>query len=230
MPWRGAEGVDITLLRVLICNELPIVREGLRSVLDAERDIAVVETTGSGVDALELVRTRPLDVLVTGTELQTVAGAELIRRIRRGGSDCAPGVVVFPMRYSEEVAADVLQAGATCVLAEGADHDEVVHAVRAAARGEIVLASEVTELLVGWFRAQDRMAGQPLTPTLAKLTERERQVLILMARGLSVDQLAADLFIGVSTVRTHLHRLRTKLALKDRAQLVSFAYRAGLMN
>jgi DNA-binding NarL/FixJ family response regulator len=217
-------------LRVLICQETLIVRDGLRSILEAEPDIDVLEATDSGFHAIMLVRSDPPDVVIVGLSLRGLSGAEFVRRLRQERIDDPPGVVVFGMSFSDEVVTDMLRAGANGLLMGDASRDEVLATVRAVARGQTRLAPEITERLVEWFRRQEAdPPGQP-PPQVPDLTPRERQVLLLLAQGLTTDEVAKQLFIGLSTVRTHLHRLRTKLDLKDRAQLVSFAYRAGLVS
>jgi DNA-binding NarL/FixJ family response regulator len=199
-------------LRVLICQETLIVRDGLRSILEAEPDIDVVEATDSGFHAIMVIRSDRPDVVVVGISPRGISGLELVRRLQKENLDDPPRVVVFGMSFSDQMVTDMLRAGANGVLT-----------------GEAMLAPEVTERLVKWFRQHQVGPVGPARPPVPDLTPRERQVLLLIAQGLSTEDVAKDLFIGISTVRTYLHRLRTKLDLKDRAQLVSFAYRAGLM-
>ncbi|SEG90086.1 DNA-binding response regulator, NarL/FixJ family, contains REC and HTH domains [Thermomonospora echinospora] len=217
-------------LRVLVCDALPLVRDGLHTILDAQQDVEVVDATESGIHAIMLARTRRPDVIVTGLQLVGVSGLELIRRLRAEGLDPEPRVVVLAMSHSDETVTEVLRAGANGLLTEDATREEVVAAIRAAARGQTMLSPTVTERLVDWFRRREVYPHELLRPAVAALTPRERQVLLLVAQGRSTEEVAGELYIGVSTVRTHLHRLRAKLDLKDRAQLVSFAYRSGLMS
>jgi DNA-binding NarL/FixJ family response regulator len=216
-------------LRVLICQETLIVRDGLRSILEAEPDIDVVETTDSGFHAIMVIRSDRPDVVVVGIAPRGISGLELVRRLQKENLDDPPRVVVFGMSFSDQMVTDMLRAGANGVLTGEASRDEVLATIRAVARGQTMLAPEVTERLVTWFRQHQVGPLGPARPPVPDLTPRERQVLLLIAQGLSTEDVAKDLFIGISTVRTYLHRLRTKLELKDRAQLVSFAYRAGLM-
>ncbi|HEX6470918.1 MAG TPA: response regulator transcription factor [Streptosporangiaceae bacterium] len=214
-------------LRVLICQETLIVRDGLRSILEAEPDIEVLETTDSGFHAIMIIRSDHPDVVIVGISLRGISGLELLRRMHKENLDDPPRVVVFGMSFTDQMVTDMLRAGANGVLTGEASRDEVLATIRAVARGQTMLAPEVTERLVTWFRQHGPVgAARPAVPDL---TPRERQVLLLIAQGLSTEDVARDLYIGISTVRTYLHRLRTKLDLKDRAQLVSFAYRAGLM-
>ena len=140
-----------------------------------------------------------------------------------------PKVVVFAMNHSDQMITDVLHAGADGLLVKEATADELSAAIRAAARGQIMLAPLVANRLVSWFRRQDSQPEEQLRPALAALTPRERQVLLLIAQGKSTEEVASELAIGVTTVRTHVYRLRCKLDVKDRAQMVSVAYRSGMM-
>lgn len=216
-------------LRVLVCDELPIVRDGLRALLDTAPDIEVVDTTDSGVHAIMLVRSLCPDVVVTGVNLRGLSGLELIRRLSQDPATPKPRVVVFAMTDSDEIVTSVLHAGANGLLVKDATREELMSAIRAAALGHTMLAPQIAHRLVGWYLRSARQSDELLRSALTELTPREQQVLLLLARGLTTDEVADELAIGVTTVRTHVHRLRTKLKVRDRAQLVSFAYRAGLM-
>jgi DNA-binding NarL/FixJ family response regulator len=217
------------MLRVLVCDKNAVVRSGLRALLDAEPDIEVVETTDSGLHAMMLARAARPDVVVTGLELLSLSGIELIRRLTDMGPGEAPRIVVYTTANTEDAVSEVLHAGANGLLAQGATREELISAIRTVARGEAMLAPSVAQLLVNWFRCQTIQPETSLSEVVTSLTGREREVLLLLAQGMQPDDIACKLYIGVTTVRTHIYRLRGKLDLKDRAQLVSFAYRAGLM-
>ncbi|MFL6138104.1 MAG: response regulator [Frankiaceae bacterium] len=216
-------------LKVLLCDELPIIRDGLRTLLELEPDIEVVDAVESGVQAMICIRSELPHVVVTGLTLRGMSGLELIRRIQREDLDPRPRVVVFAMNDSDEMVTDVLHAGVNGLLVKSATRADLSSAVRAAAEGYTTLAPCVAHRLVDWFRRREAVPHEVLRPQVAALTSRERQVLTLVARGMSTEDVAEELSIGVTTVRTHVYRLRTKLDVRDRAQLVSFAYRAGLM-
>lgn len=216
-------------LRVLICDELPIVRNGLRTLLDPEPDIEVLDTTDSGIHAIMLVRKLLPDVVVTGLNLRGLSGLELTRRLSKEQVTPKPRVVVFAMTDSDEMVTNVLHAGANGLLVSDATREDLCSAIRAAAQGQMMLAPQIAHRLVDWFLRSDMSTEDLLRPAVAELTPREREVLLLMARGMTTDEVAEELAIGVTTVRTHVYRLRNKLQVRDRAQLVSFAYRAGLM-
>jgi DNA-binding NarL/FixJ family response regulator len=210
-----------------------IVRDGLSSVLASEPDIEVVGTTDDGGEAIILVRKYRPDVVLTGLDLHGMPGSELTVRLGAEMLDRPPKVVVFSLVNGDESVTDALRHGAIGALTGEAAREEVIATVRAAAGGQMMLAPEVTRLLADWFRTQTVLSGTQQAyramTALTTLTEREQQVLVLIAQGKSTEDVAGELYIGTSTVRTYVYRLRTKLALKDRAQLVSFAYRTGLM-
>src|SRR5918999_762603 len=139
-------------LRVLICQETLIVRDGLRSILEAEPDIDVVETTDSGFHAIMVIRSDRPDVVVVGIAPRGISGLELVRRLQKENLDEPPRVVVFGMSFSDQMVTDMLRAGANGVLTGEASRDEVLATIRAVARGQTMLAPEVTERLVTWFR------------------------------------------------------------------------------
>ncbi|MEU7852463.1 response regulator transcription factor [Nonomuraea sp. NPDC049141] len=217
-------------LRVIICDKYAITRFGLLTILASRHDVNVIETTDSGVHAIMLARKHHPEVVVTGLTLGGLSGLELIQRLRAEKLDPEPRVVVFTVDHTDQTVTDVLRAGANGLLTQDSTQDEVVAAIRAAARGQTMLSPVVTQRLVDWFRQREPPPAELDQPTLAGLTPREQQVLLLVAQGRSTEEVAGELYIGVSTVRTHLHRLRAKLKAKDRAQLVSFAYRSGLMS
>jgi DNA-binding NarL/FixJ family response regulator len=216
-------------VRVLICDELPVVRDGLRTLLESVPDIEVVETTGNGMEAIMLSRSLRPDVIVTDLKLEGISGLEMIRRLTKEDLEPPPRIVVFAMSDTDETMSDVLHAGASGLLGKDTSLTDLISAIRLAARGQTMLAPVVAQRLVNWFRDQRSPSEMVLEPMVSSLTQRERQVMLLIARGLSTDEIARELTIGVATVRTHVYRVRCKLGARDRAQLVSLAYRSGLM-
>ncbi|WP_196930417.1 response regulator transcription factor [Micromonospora ureilytica] len=215
--------------RVLICDELPVVRNGLRMMLSAGDGITVIDSTDSGAHAVMLARSHRPDVIITGLSLRGTSGLELMSRLRRDNLQPTAQFVVYTMNYADEIISEILHAGVSCVVGPESDAEDLTSAVRIAARGEVMLPPRVARRLVDWFRRRNTQPEETLRPIAAALTTRERQVLVLIATGLSTEQVADRLAIGIATVRTHVYRMRSKLQLTDRAQLVSFAYRAGLM-
>ncbi|QIJ64516.1 response regulator transcription factor [Streptomyces sp. JB150] len=215
-------------IRVLICDQLPVIADGLKTLLDAMPEIDVIGTTHNGMEAMVLVRTMRPDVVVTDLELQTISGLELIRRL--GKEEDSPNVVVFTASQSDKTVSDVLHAGASCLLGKAASPQELIAAIQAAAAGQTLLAPSIAERLVSWFRAQPEPQEPVACPEVTELTPREREVTRMVALGMSTEEVASELIIGEATVRTHLYRVRTKLGVRDRAELVSLAYRTGLIH
>ncbi|MET8249443.1 response regulator transcription factor [Streptomyces sp. NPDC005202] len=213
-------------IRVLICDQLPVIADGLKTLLDAVPDIDVIGTTHNGMEAIVLVRTMRPDVVVTDLDLQTISGLEMIRRLAK--EDEPPSVVVFTASDADKTVSDVLHAGASCLLGKDASPQELITAIQAAAAGQTMLAPNIAERLVTWFRAQPEPQESATWPEMTELTPREREVTRMVALGMSTEEVARELIIGEATVRTHLYRVRTKLGVRDRAELVSLAYRTGL--
>lgn len=215
------------IIRVLICDELPVIRGGLRTLLDTVPDIDVIDTTDNGMEAIILVRTARPDVVFTDLNLRIISGLEMIRRLGKG--DARPNIVVFTGSDADKTVSDVLHASASCLLGKDASPQELVATIRAAAAGRTMLAPDIAQRLVTWFREQPDTLESAPCPEVTELTPRERDVTQMVARGISIEEAARELTIGVATVRTHLYWVRTKLGVRDRAQLVSLAYRSGLI-
>ncbi|MCX5192872.1 response regulator transcription factor [Streptomyces sp. NBC_00249] len=205
-------------------------REGLHTLLDALPDIDVLASTESQMETLQLARTQRPDVVLIGTS-EVAAAVRLVRRLvdEARSPDAAPGSVVFHLRGDDQGVAELLRAGSRGLLNRDATSAQVIAATRAVASGRAAVGPDVVDSLVEWFRDGSAAPRPESGAEAGALTGRERQVLSLVGQGLSVDDIAGDLYIGASTVRTHLHRIRHKVGLRDRAQLVAFAYRTGLV-
>jgi DNA-binding NarL/FixJ family response regulator len=218
------------LVTVVVCHDRPVVREGLRTLLDAEPDINVVGVTAQGAEAGELVRATRPNVIVTGLRLTDMSGIELMNELRETSVDFLPRLLVYATISDDALLSDVLRAGACAILSDDASREEMVLAIRVAASGKAMLGPGVAERMLSWYAEQ---GGEPAGVSSAAedsgLTPREREILVLTAQGMSIEDISRALKIGVATVRTHIYRLRLKLQLRDRAQLVSFAFRSGLM-
>ncbi|GAA0571596.1 response regulator transcription factor [Paractinoplanes ferrugineus] len=218
-------------LRVLLCDDRPLVLDGLSSLLGQEEDIEVIGTTSSGMQAIMLIREHLPQVVVTGLSLQQIQGIDLIRKIRSEDLDPAPRIIVFAINDIDDGVAEAMHAGASGLLADDASREEMAMAIRAVARGQAMLGPRIAQRLMEWFREHDVQSKiKADMPVGTVLTPREKEILMLTAHGMSTEDIATELFIGPATVRTHLYRLRVKLQLKDRAQLVSFAFRAGIVD
>jgi DNA-binding NarL/FixJ family response regulator len=216
--------------RVLVCEDIPVMRNALATMLSSATDIDVAGTAGSGMEAIILTRQLKPDVVVTGLNLRGISGIEMIRRLRGEDLDPAPHVVVFAVTDNDEDIGDLLRAGVSGVLDEGASPEDLISAVRLSARGQIMLAPNIAYWLVSWFRNHPGdTADAGSLPVVDSLTSREREVMSLIARGLSAVEIAVELTIGVATARTHMYRVRCKLGARDRAEVVALAYRSGLM-
>jgi DNA-binding NarL/FixJ family response regulator len=182
------------------------------------------------MEAIILARQLKPDVVVTALNLRGLPGMEMIRRLRGEDLDPAPHVVVFPVTDNDEDIGDLLRAGVSGVLDDGASPEDLISAVRLSARGQIMLAPNIAYWLVSWFLDHDGDTADAGSLTVVdSLTSREREVMSLIARGLSAEEIAVELTIGVATARTHIYRVRCKLGARDRAQVVALAYRCGLM-
>ena len=211
------------MIRVLIADDQPLMRTGFRTVLEATGSIAVVAEAENGVEAVAAAEECDPDVILMDIRMPGLDGIEATRRLRRHK------VLVLTTFGLDEYIVEALRAGASGFLTKDVPRQELVAAVRAVADGDAVLSPAVTRQLL------DRVAGRLPTVRdaapggLAALTEREREVLCLVARGLSNDEIAGKFFLSPLTAKTHVSRIMTKLAVRDRAQLVVIAYESGLV-
>jgi DNA-binding NarL/FixJ family response regulator len=213
-------------IRVGICDDQPLLRDGLRVQLGLIDDLDIVGEAANGEQAVALARRERPDVLVMDVRMPVLDGIDATRRIVGGlGTENVKVLILTTFDLDEHVYA-ALSAGASGFLLKDATPEELVHAVRVVAAGEALLAPTVTSRLVREFAR--RSAGRPRRDMLASLTERETEVLQLVAAGLSNAELAERLVISHATAKTHVSRILTKLGLRDRAQLVVAAYEAGL--
>ena len=226
MPGERGWGVRVEMIRVVIVDDQPLVRAGFRMVLGAQPDMTVTGEAGDGAEALRLLRQTEADVVVMDIRMPVMDGVEATRRLcaEPGG----PRVLVLTTFDTDEDAFAALQAGASAFLLKNVPPPELLAAIRVVAEGDAVVAPRVTRRLL------DRFAGQLSQPSpagdgLAGLTDREREVVLLVAQGLSNAEVAARLYIAETTVKTHVGRVLTKLGLRDRVQLVVMAYETGLV-
>jgi DNA-binding NarL/FixJ family response regulator len=213
---------------VLIVDDQTIVRAGFAALLSAQPDITVVGEAGDGKEAVALVPIRRPDVVVMDIRMPGMDGIEATRRILAQPNSGSLRVLVLTTFDVDEYVYDALVAGASGFLLKDATADELVSAVRVVARGDSLLAPQVTARLILEFTRQRRNQPRP-TAALASLTARETEVLVLMASGLSNSEIAARLVVSEHTVKTHVARVFTKLSLRDRAQAVVLAYESGLV-
>jgi DNA-binding NarL/FixJ family response regulator len=222
-------------IRVLLVDDQPLLRTGFRMILEAEPDVAVVGEAGDGVQAVDLVRALQPDVVLMDVRMPRMDGVEATRRIAGPG---APGagesgrpvrVLVLTTFDLDEYVVEALRAGASGFLLKDVPADDLVQAIRVVAAGEAVVAPSVTRRLLDRFASRLPAADAPTPARLEPLTEREREVLRLVARGMSNAEIARELFVSETTVKTHVGHVLTKLALRDRVQAAVLAYETGLV-
>jgi DNA-binding NarL/FixJ family response regulator len=216
------------VIRVGICDDQTLVRDGLRVQLGLVPDIDVVGEASDGEQAVALARREMPDVLVMDIRMPVLDGIEATRRIVADATTDRVRVLMLTTFDLDEHVYAALSAGASGFLLKDATPEEIVHAIRVVAAGESLLAPTVTSRLVREFASRPT-AGRPRAELLNSLTEREVEVLLLVAQGLSNAELADRLVVSHATAKTHVSRILSKLGLRDRAQLVVAAYEAGLV-
>jgi DNA-binding NarL/FixJ family response regulator len=216
------------MIRVVVADDQALVRVGCRTLLEAEDDIEIVGEADTGSAALDVVRATRPEVVLMDIRMPGLDGLEATRRITADPGLAGVRVLILTTFEIDEYVFEALRAGASGFLLKDADPEDLVRAVRVVAGGEALLSPAVTRRVIAEFVARpERLAASPAS--LAELTDREREVLGLIATGLSNDELAETLVISPATVRTHINRVMAKLAARDRAQLVVIAYEAGLV-
>lgn len=216
------------MIRVVICDDQALVRDGLRVQLGLISDIRIVGEASNGEQAVAVARREHPDVMVMDIRMPVLDGIEATRRITADPASVGVRILILTTFDLDENVYAALSAGASGFLLKDATPEEIVHAVRVVAGGESLLAPSVTSRLVREF-ARRPTPGRPRDDLLASLTEREVEVLVLVAQGLSNAELADRLVVSHATAKTHVSRILTKLGLRDRAQLVVAAYEAGLV-
>jgi DNA-binding NarL/FixJ family response regulator len=214
-------------IRAALADDQALVRSGFAALLDAEDDITVVGEAADGAEAVRLAAREKPDVLLMDIRMPGVDGIQATRAIAADPALKAVHVIILTTFELDEYIFAALRAGAAGFLVKDTDAAELIRAVRTVAAGEALLSPGVTRRLIAEFAARTRDA-RPV-PGLADLTDREREVLALIAAGLSNDEIAQRIYVSPSTVKTHAARAMMKLGARDRAQLVVFAYEAGLV-
>ncbi|MBG0563688.1 response regulator [Actinoplanes aureus] len=219
------------MIRVLLADDQALVRAGFRALLDAEPDIEVIGEASDGLQAVDLVRAARPDVVLMDIRMPGVDGLEATRRIAADAGLADTRVVILTTFELDEYVFEALRTGASGFLVKDTEPVELLRAVRVVAAGEALLSPSVTRRVIGEFASPAGRGGRgPVPPReLDQLTDREREVLVLVAEGLSNDEIAARLVISPATAKTHVSRTMIKLAARDRAQLVVQAYEAGLI-
>jgi DNA-binding NarL/FixJ family response regulator len=213
-------------IRVVLVDDQALIRTGFKMILETEDDIEVVGEASDGEQAISMTRSVRPDVVLMDVQMPTMDGLEATGRIVRDAS-ISSRIVILTTFERDDYVFEALRAGASGFLLKNAPSEELVHAVRVVAAGDALLAPSVTRKVIeGFIR---RPASRSNEVGLRRLTERETEILQLLATGRSNSELAAHLFVGEGTIKTHVSSVLTKLGLRDRMQAVIFAYESGLI-
>ncbi|MEU1104971.1 response regulator transcription factor [Streptomyces tibetensis] len=215
------------MIRVLLVDDQPLIRSGFRALLDLEDGIEVVAEAADGEEALELAGKHLPDVALIDIRMPVVDGIEATRRIAADPALAGVHVVILTNYGLDEYVLDALRAGAAGFLVKDVVPEDFLHAVRVAARGDALLAPSITRKLINRYVTQSLPTDAGTG--LEELTSREREAVVLVAKGLSNEEIAAHMVISPLTAKTHINRAMAKLRTRDRAQLVVRAYESGLM-
>ena len=218
----------MTVIRVLLADDQALIRAGFRVLIDAADDLEVVGEATDGQQAVSLAREKRADVVLMDIRMPGMDGLEATRQISADDDLAGVKVIILTTFESDEYVYQALRAGASGFLVKDTEPAELIQAVRVVARGDALLSPSVTRRLI------TDLATRPERPpssgqVLSGLTDRERQVLGLVAEGLSNEEIAGRLYLSPLTAKTHVSRIMTKLGARDRAQLVVIAYESGLV-
>ena len=216
-------------VRVLLADDQALLRATFRLLLDSVPDIEVVGEAADGAEAVELVRSTGADLVLMDIRMPGTDGIEATRRITADPALGQVKVLVLTTFETDDVVLGALRAGASGFLGKGVDPESLIAAIRTVAEGDRLLSPVATRALIEQLVAQPEPAGPEAVRRLAELTEREREITALVARGLSNAEIADLLVISTATAKTHVNRAMAKTGARDRAQLVVLAYDAGLV-
>ena len=215
-------------IRVMLVDDQALLRTGFRMVLAAQPDMEVVAEAGDGVEALQALTTTDVDVVLMDVRMPKLDGVEATRRIC--AEPDAPKVLILTTFDLDEYAFSALKAGASGFMLKDVPPGDLLAAIRAVHSGDAVVAPSTTRRLLDRFAPMLPSTGrEPRHTELQRLTDREREVMVLVAQGLSNGEIAARLVLSEATVKTHVGRILTKLGLRDRVQVVVMAYETGLV-
>ncbi|PXX71161.1 LuxR family two component transcriptional regulator [Nocardia tenerifensis] len=214
-------------IRVLIADDEALVRAGFRVLVDSAPDLTVLGEAGNGGEAVRLTRQLHPDVVLMDIRMPIMDGLEAMRHIAAAGT-AGPRVLIVTTFDQDEHVFQALRSGASGFILKDSPPEELLRAIRVVAKGEALLTPSITRRMISAF-ARQPSAPAALPGALAALTDREREVLEHVAAGRSNAEIADTLYVSVATVKTHVGRLLTKLAVRDRAQLVVLAYETGIV-
>ncbi|HKN55523.1 MAG TPA: response regulator transcription factor [Amycolatopsis sp.] len=213
------------MIRVLLVDDQRLVRAGFRSILDSEDDITVVAEAADGREALRQAHEHRPDVVLMDIRMPELDGLAATRHLLSDPALAGIKVIILTTFDLDEDVYGALRAGASGFLVKDTEPEELIHGVRVVARGDALLAPSITRRLISEFAGRVTRPAPPAA--LERLTEREREVLALVAAGLSNDEIARELTLSPATAKTHVSRIMTKTGTRDRAQLVVLAYESG---
>ncbi|KIF76003.1 LuxR family transcriptional regulator [Streptomyces sp. 150FB] len=214
-------------IRVMLVDDQMLLRTGFRMVLAAQPDMDVVAEAGDGAEAIEVLRSTAVDVVLMDVRMPRMDGVEATRRICAEPE--APKVLILTTFDLDEYAFTGLKAGASGFMLKDVPPNELLNAIRSVHSGDAVVAPSTTRRLLDRFSSMLPSATKPRHKEIDRLTEREREVMLLVAQGLSNGEIAGRLVLSEATVKTHVGRILTKLGLRDRVQVVVLAYESGLV-
>jgi DNA-binding NarL/FixJ family response regulator len=217
------------MIRVVIADDQPLLRAGFRLLLDATDGIEVVGEAGDGEHAIILADRHHPDLILMDIRMPVLDGLEATRRITADPTLAEVKILILTTFDIDEHVFQALRAGASGFLAKDTEPDDLIRAVRLVAAGQQLLSPTATHALISQFIARPAPASDARPAALSALTDREREVMTLVAEGLSNEEIATRLVLSPATAKTHVSRILTKLAARDRAQLVVLAYQSGLM-
>ncbi len=213
-------------IRVLLADDQALVRTSFRMLIESEPDLEVVGEAATGEEAVGLARSTRADVVLMDIRMPDMDGLAATHAISADEDLAGVRVLILTTFEADEHVFQALRAGASGFLGKGVELSHLLDAIRLVARGEALLSPRATRALIAHYLATPDRTSPP-TPELTTLTERERQVLLLVAAGLSNDDIAEQLHVSPWTAKTHVNRIMTKLGVRDRAQLVVIAYQTG---
>jgi DNA-binding NarL/FixJ family response regulator len=216
----------VTVLRVLLVDDHAMVRSGFRLMLSVEPDVEVVSEAADGMSAVIAAREHRPDVVLMDVQMPGMDGIEATRRIV---AEDLGRVVILTTFDRDDYLFDALEAGASGFMLKNAEPEHLVEAVRAAGHGHGLLAPEVTRRVIERMAGRTNAGDRPEPPELALLTEREREVLVGLARGMSNAEITRELYLGEATIKTHVSNCLAKIGVRDRVHAVIWAYEAGLV-
>jgi DNA-binding NarL/FixJ family response regulator len=215
------------VIRILLVDDQALIRAGFRALIEAEDDLTVVAEAANGAEAVTLAARHKPDVALVDIQMPVLDGIEATRRIVADPALAGTHVVILTNYGIDEHVYEGLRAGAAGFMVKDTEPVDLLHGIRVAARGDALLSPAITRRLIGEYVSRPPRSGR--AAELDALTNREREVMALAARGLSNDDIADRMVISVATAKTHISRAMTKLHARDRAQLVVLAYETGLV-